>query len=384
MNKVYLDYAAATPISAQVLKAMQPFFESNFYNPSALYLDAQSAKSSLTEARAEVANQLGCKSSEVLFVAGGTESDNLAINGIMQKFPGKNLVVSAIEHDAVLQPAEQYDCRIANVAQDAQVDLQDLQAKINGDTVLVSVMYANNEVGSIQPIKEITKIIKKIRNTRQVEAERKNIDPLPLYFHTDACQATNYLSLLVNTLGVDLMTLNGGKIYGPKQSGILFVRTGVELKPQILGGGQERGFRSGTENIASAIGFATALNEAAEQRDTESNRLIALRDNMIDRLLRIDGLTINGSAHRLANNIHFTVAGYDNERLLMELDERGFMVATGSACSASSDEPSHVLKAMGIPDHDARSSIRLTLGRQTTENDIKNFLTNLEELVRNK
>lgn len=378
--KIYFDYAAATPLSPTVFDAMKPFFTDQFYNPSALYLDAQSVANEISNARAEVAKELGCKSSEIIFTAGGTESDNLAINGVMQQFVSSNLVVSKIEHDAVLEPAKQYDHSLVNVTNKGLVDIEDLKSKIDDKTVLVSIMYANNEVGTIQPIKEVAKLVKEIKLKRQLEAEEKGIEATPIYLHTDACQAANYLPLLVNTLGVDLMTLNGGKIYGPKQSGILFVRTGTKLIPQILGGGQERGIRSGTESVTSIIGFSKALTEAAQLRDSEVERLSKLRDKLINYLID-KNIVINGAEQRLANNVHFTIPGIDNERLMMELDEKGVMVATGSACSASSDEPSHVLKAMNISDNDAKSSIRLTLGRQTTMQDIDQFILTLEDLI---
>lgn len=380
MNKVYFDYAAATPMSQTVFEAMKPFFIDNFYNPSALYLEAQDVANHISGARSDVARELGCKSSEVIFVAGGTESDNLAIKGVMDNFPDRNLVVSAIEHDAVLMPAKKYHHKLAKVSDKAVIDVADLISKIDDDTVLVSVMYVNNEVGAIQPIREISRAIDDIRQARIAEAERNDTEALPIYLHTDACQAPNYLPILVNTLGIDLMTLNGGKIYGPKQSGILFVRTGVEINAQVLGGGQERGLRSGTESVSSIIGFASALREATKLRESEVVRLEILRDHLIKSLEGF-GLIVNGGNKRLANNIHFTVPNGDNERLMMELDERGFMVATGSACSASNDEPSHVLAAMGLSDEAASSSIRLTLGRSSTEADVAKFITELRTLI---
>lgn len=378
MTKHYFDYAAATPMSQAVFTAMQPFFTEQFYNPSALYLDAQAVKQSLAVARSSVARVLSCKPSEVIFVAGGTESDNLAIHGVMQQFPGKKCVVSAIEHDAVLKPAAQYDHAVVPVAEDGRVDMSALAAAIDEETVLVSIMYTNNEIGTLQPLQEVASLLKTIRSKRAADD-----NDLPLYLHTDACQAGNYLPLLVHNLGVDLMTLNGGKIYGPKQSGILYVATGVMLQPQVLGGGQERTIRSGTENVAACVGFATALQEAADMREEETARVRQLRDYAIESIMKkIPTAVINGShSQRLANNIHVTIPGVDNERLMMELDERGFMVATGSACSASSDEPSHVLRAIGLNDAAAQSSIRISLGRQTTEAGVDAFIDSLASLV---
>ncbi len=383
MNNIYLDYAAATPMSKLVLESMQPFFSDNFYNPSALYLNSHETAQALAGARSAVAKELGCKSSEVIFVSGGTESDNLAINGVMQSFHGKNMVYSAVEHSAVIEPSKQYKSNAIPAHEDGRINLEKLAEAIDSDTVLVSVMYANNEIGTVQPLREIAKIIKDIRQKRQVEAEVSGESPLPIYFHTDACQAANYLPLLVNTLGVDLMTLNGGKIYGPKQSGILFLRTGVELKPQILGGGQERGYRSGTENMPAIIGFAKALEETSAKRQMESERLHTLQQDFLsDITKKLPIVIINGSEkYRLPNNIHLTFPGQDNERLMMELDQQGILVATGSACSASSDEPSHVLGAIGLTDKLSQSSIRITLGRQSTKTHLDKLLQSLVSLV---
>lgn len=376
--KYYFDYAAATPMSDKVLGVIKPYFQNLFYNPSAVYLDAQNVSSKISEARNDVAKILGVKASEIIFTAGGTESDNLAIQGVMSAFPGANCVISAVEHDAVTGPAKQFDHKIAPVDKSGLVNLPELENSIDENTVLVSVMYVNNEIGTIQPISEIARLISKIRSKRT-----KSGNSLPLYLHTDACQAANYLKLLVNSLGVDLMTLNGGKIYGPKQSGVLYIKTGVKLSPQILGGGQERGLRSGTENVPSIIGFAAALNEAQSMRESEFKRLSALRDQLIAQLeAKIKGVVINGTkTQRVANNIHITIPGQDNERLMMALDEAGIMVATGSACSASADEPSHVLMAIGLKHKDARSSIRITLGRQTNEKSIKTLAQTLSSLV---
>ncbi len=366
--KYYFDYAAATPISDEVLSAMQPYYSELFYNPSALYLAAQEVSGAVLGARETVSSQLGCKTSEIIFVSGGTESNNLAINGIMQQFPDGNVITSAVEHSAVLEPAKLYKHKITPVKPDGRVDIDKLKAMIDDQTVLLSVMYANNEIGTLQPIKEIAQLINQVRNDRKIKSSSDvNYQALPIYLHTDACQASNYLPLLVSSLNVDLMTLNGGKIYGPKQSGILYVRTGVKLKPQILGGGQERDLRSGTENVVNIIGFAAALEETSKIRNQEAERLGKLQNYFIEKIgVNNPKITLNGSKkHRLPNNIHITIPGVDNERLLMELDLGGLMVATGSACSASSDEPSHVLKAIGLTDVEARSSLRISLGRKT-------------------
>jgi cysteine desulfurase len=375
---IYLDHAAATPMAPEVLAAMQPFFSEQFYNPSANYMAAQKVRRSLDAARSGVAAILGARASEIIFTAGGTESDNLAITGIMQQFPTGNVVVSGIEHDAVLEPAAQFDRRVAGVNEQGMIDLEDLKTKIDDDTVLVSVMYANNEVGTVQPIRKIAQIVEEIRDAR-----RHAGNATPIYFHTDACQAANYLDLHVARLGVDLMTLNGGKIYGPKQSGILYVSSRVNLKPIIRGGGQERNLRSGTENVAAAVGFARALQLVQTTRHEEGVRLGELQTEAFKLISeRLPEVIVNGSMKlRLPNNIHLTIPGQDNERLLVELDERDILAAAGSACSASDEEPSHVLRAMGLTDVDAQASLRFTMGHATTKADVTKLVDILVELV---
>lgn len=358
-STIYLDYAAATPVDEQVLAAMRPYFSEKFYNPSATYLAATIIAKELAEARSKVAHWLGARPTEIIFTAGGTEANNLAVHGIMQKYPEANIVVSAVEHESVLAPARQYDCRIAPVGKDGAVDLAQLAELIDENTILVSVMYANNEVGTIQPIREVAHIVKDKRLQRTSR--------VPLYFHTDACQAANYLDLHVSRLGVDMMTLNGGKIYGPKQSGALFVHSNVELEPLIFGGGQEHNMRSGTENVAASIGLSVALDMAQAARHDESRRLQELQKYFLEQIAeKLPGASINGLLKkRLPNNVHVTLSGTDNERLLVQLDEAGILAAAGSACSASDEEPSHVLRAMGLSDDDARASLRFTMGRAT-------------------
>lgn len=364
---VYLDYAAATPVDPKVLAAMQPYFTASFYNPSALYLAAQSVARDIADARIRVASILGSKPAEVIFTAGGTEANNLAIHGVMSQYPNANIVISSIEHESVRVPAAQYDCREVGVAPDGRLDMKELEKQVDEHTVLVSVMYANNEIGTIQPIREVTKLTEKLRAQRL-----KSGNKLPLLVHTDACQAGNYLDLHVHRHGVDMMTLNGGKIYGPKQSGVLYKNAQVSLQPQIRGGGQEQNLRSGTENVPAIVGFAKALELVQARREDEAKRLTKLRDDFIAAALKVmPQAIINGSLKaRLPNNVHLTIPGMDNERLMMSLDEHGVMCATGSACSASKEESSHVLKALGLSDEDARASLRFTLGQHTSLADI--------------
>ncbi len=376
---VYLDHAAATPLDRRVLAAMQLYFSDNFYNPSATYMAAIQVRKGLESARSSVAHWLGARSSEIIFTAGGTEANNLAVHGVMQQFPSGNIVVSGVEHESILEPAAQYDCRRVAVMPDGRLDLDDLGHKIDDQTALVSVMYANNEIGTVQPIRDIAKIIAEKRRSRPP----KLLEPaIPLYFHTDAAQATNYLDLHVARLGVDLLTINGGKIYGPKQSGALYVKAGVKLLPLIQGGGQERNLRSGTENIAGCVGLATALEQVQAIRHPESQRLKALQQQFFDLLeTALPGVVINGSLRfRLPNNIHVTLPGQDNERLLIQLDEAGIMAAAGSACSASNEAPSHVLGALGLSNTAAQASLRFTMGRVTTSDMIKHTVEVLKAL----
>lgn len=371
---IYLDYAAATPIDPKVLEAMQPYFSDKFYNPSATYNSARQVRKDLDDARAKVARCLGAKTSEIFFTAGGSEANNLAIHGIMRQFPDGNIVVSAIEHESVLAAGKRYDCREVAVKPDGTIDLVDLEKKIDDKTVLVSVMYANNEIGTIEPLRDVSEVVLRKRKARQD-------NKLPLYFHTDACQAGNYLDLNVARLGVDLLTLNGGKVYGPKQSGALFVKGGIKLLPIVDGGSQERGLRSGTENVAGSIGFSVALSIAQNLRREEATRLQSLQQEFIKLLNeQLPEVVVNGSLkRRLPNNVHVTLPGRDNERLLIQLDEAGVQAAAGSACSASNEQPSHVLKAVGLTDQDAQSSIRFTLGRQTTAAMIRRVVELLVE-----
>lgn len=375
---IYLDYAAATPVDKTVLQAMQPYFSEQFYNPSALYEPALQVHKGIEAARAKVAYWLGARPSEIIFSAGGTEANNLAIHGLMRQYPEGNIVIGAIEHESVLAPARRYGCREVRVHPDGSLDYEDLQQQIDDRTVLVSIMYANNEVGTIQPIREASRLVATVRRQR---ADRGN--RLPLYLHTDACQAANYLDLHVARLGVDLLTLNGGKIYGPKQSGALYVKGGLSLLPLIDGGGQERGLRNGTENVPAIVGLASALDIAQTQRQTEARRLQRLQADFIKQLeVAIPGVVINGSRHkRLPNNVHIAIPGTDNERLLVQLDQVGIMAAAGSACSATKEAASHVLAAMGISEAAARSCLRLTSGRYTTAQQLTQVVHSLSKLL---
>lgn len=377
-SPIYLDYAAATPVDADVLQAMQPYYSDKFYNPSATYKAANEVRKALEQARGSIAHWLGAKPSEIIFTAGGTEANNLAIHGVMSQLDDANIVISGIEHESVIAAAENFKLKTAAVKSDGRIDLEDLRSKIDSKTALISVMYANNEIGTIQPIREVAKLVAEERESR-----RKTGNKLSLFLHTDACQAANYLDLHAARLGVDIMTINGGKIYGPKQSAVLYVKAGIVLKPLIYGGGQERGIRSGTENIVNSVGLAAALDLAQKVRHNENGRLLDLQKQFMNGIKdKLPSAVINGShKFRLPNNIHVTFPNVDNERLLIQLDKAGIMAAAGSACSASDNTPSHVLRAIGLSDDNAQSSIRITMGRKTTEAEVNQVLAALAHLT---
>jgi len=377
-RRVYLDYAAATPVIPEVLKAMQPYFSERFYNPSAIYLSAKAAKRDLETARQSIAVQLGARPAEIIFTAGATEANNLAIQGTASQFLDAEVLVSSIEHESVFAPADLFKRRKLPTDDQGLIILNKLSNLINDKTVLVSVMLVNNEVGTIQPLSEVAKRLHEIRQDRR----RRGLK-MPLYLHSDAAQAGNYLDLHTARLGVDLMSLNGGKLYGPKQSGALYVKAGVKLKPIIVGGGQEFGLRSGTENLAATAGLAKALELAQASRKAEQIRVSDLRQYFERQVeAEIPTASLNGSSkHRAPHIISLAFEGSDNERLLMQLDEAGVECAAGSACSAVSGQPSHVLAAIGLSDKAARSSLRFSLGKYTTKKDIEHTVKLLAELT---
>lgn len=376
-RKIYLDYASATPVDESVLRSMEPYFTNEFYNPAAVYVRARQARENLIEAKKTVAAHMGVTHSELIITSGASESNNLVIRGVMDKFPGQKILISAIEHESVIKPAEKYSHGVIGVDERAVVKLEELD-NIADNVVLLSVMLANNEVGTIQPISKIAAKIREIKRDRQ-----KRKIGLPLYFHTDAAQAPLYLEINAHRLGVDFMSLNGGKIYGPKQTGLLFAARHTLFEPQILGGGQQRGLRSGSESTAQVVGLAKALDLAATLKSAEIKRLAGLQRYFTDGLNQLNSqIIINGpSKNRLPSNIHATFPGADNERLLFRLDEAGIMASAGSACSASAEEPSHVLNAMGLSDEQARSSLRFSFGRETTKLDLEYTLQTLEKLL---
>ena len=377
---VYLDHAGTTPLDSKVLEAMVPYFTQRFGNPSSLHSVGQEARYALDEARERVAGVLNCRSREIVFTAGGTESDNAALHGVATALheTGNHIVTSSVEHHAVLHACQYlesqgFEVTYLSVDADGMVQPEAVYNAINERTTLVTIMYGNNEVGTINPISEIAKSVKK----RAEELSRT------IVFHTDAVQAAGYLSLDVAELGVDLLSLSGHKFHGPKGTGVLYMKRGSPYLPLIHGGGQERDRRSGTENIPGIIGLSLALEAADTVREETSQRCAALRDRIIDSVLQqIPGSRLNGHAtQRLPNNANFSFTGVEGEPILLGLDMARIAASSGSACSSGSLEPSHVLLALGQSAEIARGSLRLTLGRDNTEDEVEYLLGVLVDLV---
>jgi cysteine desulfurase len=372
-GRIYLDHAATTPVDPRVLEEMLPFFSENFGNPSSLYLRGRVALEAIERARTVIAELVCARPREILFTSGGTESDNLAIRGVAMSGRKRHIITSAIEHHAVLHTCEQlaqrFDFDVTYVGVDAfgQIDPDDVALAIRADTALISIMYANNEVGTIQPIAEIGHI-----------AHAKGIP-----FHTDAVQAGGALNLDVDALDVDFVSLSGHKFYGPKGIGILYARDGLNFLPTQTGGGQELNRRASTEFTAGIVGIARALEIARTELVAQHSTVSALRDRLLDEIpLRIDGAQVSGHrTRRLPNSASFTIDRVDGETLILGLDQAGIEASTGSACTSGSTEASHVLKAMGIADERAEGSLRLTLGRENTDSDIERVLAVLPVLV---
>ncbi len=402
MKRIYLDHAAATPMDQRVTEAMDPFWYENFGNAGGLYREGRTAKEAMDAARKEIAHTIGARPDEIIFTSGGTESDNLAIFGTARRatasstsdvefpktsdvFPAiarPHIITTRFEHRAVLGPCELlekggFEVTYLEVGNNGIINPEDVKKALRSETILVSIMYANNEIGTIQPIAKIGKIIKEFNENNAAGRSHKT------YFHTDACQAAGYLDLNVQNLGVDLMSINGSKIYGPKGIGFLYKRSGVKIKPQMVGGGQELRMRSGTENIPLIAGLSKALKIAQEEKNTESKRLTELRDYFISEMMRrVPRVVLNGDAERrLPNNINVSILGIEGEALLLYLDSLGIACGTGSACTSESLEPSHVILALGKPYEFAHSSIRFTLGRSTKKEDLEYVLEKLPGVV---
>ena len=372
MNRVYLDYNATTPVQPEVLDAMLPFFSGEFGNAASIHTPGQRARAAVETAREQVAALIGARAQEIVFTSGGTESDNHAVFGVVgQAFlpvpsstnadSSPHIITTAIEHEAVLnacQALEKSGVRVTFLAtnREGQIDLNELRRAVRPETVLITVMHANNELGTLQPLEEIGRITK----------ERD------IYFHTDAVQSAGKVPIDVNKQGVDLLSLSAHKFYGPKGIGALYIRRGTRLRQLLYGGHHQRGFRPGTENVAGIIGLGKAAEIARESLAADARRLSALRDRLEQGLLaRVPYARVNGgAASRTPNTTNFGFPGIEGEALLIALDLKGLACSTGAACSSGAVEPSHVLTAIGLPPEEARASLRFSLGRHTTEQEI--------------
>ena len=374
-DSAYLDYAAATPIDARVLEAMMPYFSDCFYNPSAPYALSRSVKAELEDARARIAHLIGAKPANITFAAGATEANNLAFAATQG-----HVIASAIEHESILACVRAREHALLGVSSEGLVDPRELASAITPRTELVSIALANGEIGAVQPMREISQVVIAERKRRLKEGITR-----PIWLHTDASQAASSRSLNVSSLGVDLMTVSAAKIYGPKQMGLLWSSSDIALRPLVLGGGQENGLRSGTENVPAIMGFASAFELAAAERSSEYRRLKALR-NMLQSSLEnaFPWAIVAGPGHddaRLCNLVHISFPGLDARRLVIQLDTKGVSVGTGSACAASKMRTSHVLEAIGMTQKAAAGSLRITLGRQTTHAEIDYATRTLEGIV---
>ena len=374
MNRIYLDHAATTPVKPEVLDAMMPYFTQSFGNPSSIYQVAQINKKAIDDARETIAKHLGANTNEIFFTSGGTEADNWAIKGIVEanKNKGNHIITTKIEHHAVLHTCEYlekqgFEVTYLDVNEEGVIDLEALKAAIKDTTILISIMYANNEVGTIMPIKEIGAIAKEHG----------------IAFHTDAVQAIGQVRIDVKEQNIDALSLSGHKIYGPKGIGVLYIRRGLRITNLIHGGAQERGRRAGTENVPAIVGIAKAMELAYTDLEAKNERIKGLRDKLMNGILEtIPYSKLNGSiTNRLVNNVNIGFEFVEGESLLLLLDMNGVAASSGSACTSGSLDPSHVLLALGLPHEKAHGSLRLTLGEGTTEQEVDYVLEKLPAIV---
>jgi cysteine desulfurase len=374
LKRIYLDYAATTPVHPDVVEAMLPYFGEKFGNPSSLHSYGQEARNGVETARQILADFIGARTDEIVFTSGGTESDNFAIKGAAyaNEAKGKHIIISPVEHHAVLEPChflQNYGYKITTLPVDKYgiVNPEDVKKAITPETILVSIMHASNEVGSIQPIAEIGAVT----------------HDAGVYLHTDAVQTFGHLPINVNDLKVDMLSLSGHKLYGPKGIGALYVRRGTKITPFMQGGGQEDGRRGSTYNVPGIVGLGKSIEIAKREMASDAERLTNYRDRLIKGLQeKIDFLKLNGHpVKRLPNNVNVSIAFVEGEATLLSLDYDGICASTGSACSSESSEPSHVLTAMKVPPEEARCSLRFSLGRWTTDEDIDRVLLVLPPLV---
>ncbi|HET7336325.1 MAG TPA: cysteine desulfurase family protein [Candidatus Nitrosotalea sp.] len=369
---IYLDNAASTPVHEKVIEEMLPYFREQYGNPSSIHKHGRLANAAIQNARKRIAALINADSNEILITSGGTESNNTAIQGITSQKKGRHVITSSIEHDAILEPCkslEKQGYRISFLPVDkyGSINPEDLRREISSDTCLITIMYANNEVGTIQPIKEMSLI-----------AKERNIA-----FHTDAVQAVGKIPVDVKELGVDLLSISSHKINGPKGVGALYIKKGMKISPLILGGGQESGLRSGTENVASIVGFGMACELSKNNMDVNTSHLKKLTTKLTSRVLQeIPATTINGNSDmKTPNNAHFTFLGVNGEDLIIKLDENKISASTGSACSVKIQKASHVLKAMGFSHEQVTGSLRLTVGITNTEQEIDETVDTLKKVV---
>ncbi len=372
MKRVYLDHAATTPVRAEVLQEMMPYFQEHFGNPSSFYHSGQAAGQALNAARESVAAVFNAAAGEIYFTSGGTESDNWAIKGAALAKKGRHIITSKVEHHAVLHTCEAlarqgYDLTYLDVDADGLVDPEAVKAALRPDTILVSIMLANNEIGTIQPVAEIGRICR----------EQK------VLFHTDAVQAAGSIPIDVKAMNIDLMSVSAHKLYGPKGVGALYIRRGVRIANLFEGGAQEKRRRAGTENVAGIVGFAKALELASQEQAATAQKYSRMRDSFIQDVLdRIPHTRLNGHAQaRLPNNINLSFSFIEGESILLLLDHFGFECSSGSACTSGSLDPSHVLLAIGLPHEIAHGSLRVTLGRSTRTEDLELLSDALVEIV---
>jgi cysteine desulfurase len=379
MKKIYLDHAATTPMASEVLEAMKPYFSEKFGNPGSLHSFGREAREGMENARKEIASFIGARPNEIIFTGVGTEADNLAIMGVVfsenaafgKKDQKNHVITSKIEHPAVRETCKYLEKRgwkitWLDVDSEGLVSLKDVEKAITKETILVSIMHVNNEIGTIQPIEEIGKICKKNK----------------VYFHVDAVQSYGKIPINVKKMNVDLLSASAHKIYGPKGVGMLYVNQDVKIVPITHGGGHETGLRSGTENVAGIVGFAKAIELMKKTMPSEQSRQKKLQDKLIDGLLKIQGSRLNGSRkERIYNNVNISFEGVEGEALLLRLDEKGIALSTGSACSSKSLEPSHVLSAIGLKPEQAHGSLRITLGKDNTDQDADYVIEQIKNIV---
>jgi len=375
MRKVYLDNSATTPVDPRVAEAMMVFLTEQYGNPSSVHEYGRQARQAVEHARGQVAALIGANAEEIFFTSGGTEADNLALQGAARarQAKGRHMITTAIEHHAVLDPMKQltkegFELTVLPVGEEGILAMEDLRAAVRPDTILISVMHANNEVGSIQPVAEVGAL-----------ARSQGI-----VFHVDAVQSLGKLPIDVQTLNIDLLSISSHKIYGPKGVGALYVRKGLRLNPVAFGGSQEKKVRPGTENVPGIVGFGEACRLAGERMAPETAAMVLLRDKLMDGILtRISEVKLNGprGEKRLANNVNVSIRYIEGESLLLSLDKVGIAASSGSACTSGSLDPSHVLLALGLTHEIAHGSLRLSLGKQTTDADIEYVLEQLPPIV---